>query len=68
MHGDKRNVYNILLGKTEGKRPLGRLVCRRKDDVKMYLKIYRLMSQGISVSFVSDYRLDNWGLIPGRGK
>jgi hypothetical protein len=26
-----RNVYNILVGKPEGKRPLGRCSCRWKD-------------------------------------
>jgi hypothetical protein len=25
MHGEKRNAYRILVGKPEGKRPLGRL-------------------------------------------
>jgi hypothetical protein len=30
---EKRNVYRILVGKPEGKRPLGRPRCRRVDMV-----------------------------------
>jgi hypothetical protein len=32
--GEVRNTYNILDGKTEGKRPLGR---PREDDIRMNL-------------------------------
>jgi hypothetical protein len=35
--GEKRNVYRLLLGKTEGKRPLGRPRRRRIDNIKMDL-------------------------------
>jgi hypothetical protein len=35
--GEKRNVYRLLVGKPEGKRPLGRLRRRRKDNIKMDL-------------------------------
>jgi hypothetical protein len=31
--GDMRNAYNILVGKPEGKRPLGRPVCRWDDII-----------------------------------
>jgi hypothetical protein len=30
-HGVKRNVYRILVGKSEGKRSLGRPRCRFED-------------------------------------
>jgi hypothetical protein len=33
--GDKRGVYRVLLGKPEGKKPLGRLRCRWEDNIKM---------------------------------
>jgi hypothetical protein len=33
--GEKRNVYRLLVGKPEGKRPLGRLRCRWIDNIKM---------------------------------
>jgi hypothetical protein len=34
----KRNAYRILVGKREGKRPLGRTRHRRKDNSKMDLR------------------------------
>jgi hypothetical protein len=34
---EKRNVYRLLVGEPEGKRPLGRLRCRWIDDIKMNL-------------------------------
>jgi hypothetical protein len=36
--GETRNAYKILVGKPEGKRPLGRLRRRWVDNVKMDLK------------------------------
>jgi hypothetical protein len=35
--GEKRNVYRVLVRKSEGKRPLGRPRCRWIDDIKMNL-------------------------------
>jgi hypothetical protein len=35
--GEKRNVYRLLVGKPEGKRPLGRLRHRWIDNIKMHL-------------------------------
>jgi hypothetical protein len=35
--GEKRNVYRLLVGKPEGKRPLGRLRRRCIDNIKMDL-------------------------------
>jgi hypothetical protein len=32
---EKRNAYRILVGKPEGKRPLGSSKCRWEDNVKM---------------------------------
>jgi hypothetical protein len=35
--GEKRNMYRLLVGKPEGKRPLGRPRCRWLDTIKMDL-------------------------------
>jgi hypothetical protein len=35
--GEKRNAYRLLVGKPEGKRPLGRPKCRWVDNIKMDL-------------------------------
>jgi hypothetical protein len=35
--GEKRNVYRLLVGKPEGKRPLGRRRRRWVDNIKMDL-------------------------------
>jgi hypothetical protein len=35
--GEKRNVYRLLVGKPEGKRPLGRPRSRWTDNIKMDL-------------------------------
>jgi hypothetical protein len=37
-NGEKRNAYTILVGKPEGKRPLGRPRRRLVDNIKMYLR------------------------------
>jgi hypothetical protein len=36
--GEKRSAYRLLVGKPEGKRPLGRLRRGCVDDIKMYLR------------------------------
>jgi hypothetical protein len=33
--GERRGVYNVLVGKPEGKRPLGRSRRRWKDNIRM---------------------------------
>ena len=35
--GERRGVYRVLMGKPEGKRPLGRPRCRWEDNIKMDL-------------------------------
>jgi hypothetical protein len=35
--GEKRNAYRLLVGKSEGRRPLGRPRRRRLDDIRMDL-------------------------------
>jgi hypothetical protein len=40
--GEKRNVYRLLVGKPEGRRPLGRPRSRWIDNIKMDLLEIRL--------------------------
>jgi hypothetical protein len=35
---ERREVHQVLVGKSEGKRPLGRLRYRLEDNIKMDLK------------------------------
>jgi len=39
--GEMRNVYKILVGKSEGKRPLGRPRHRWEDNIRMDLREIR---------------------------
>jgi len=36
--GEIKGIYRVLVGKTEGKRPLGRLRRRCEDNIKMDLQ------------------------------
>ena len=36
--GEKRGIYRVLVGKPEGKRPIGRHRHRWEDDIKMDLQ------------------------------
>ena len=36
--GEERRAYRVLVGKTEGKRPLGRPRCRWVDNIRMDLQ------------------------------
>jgi hypothetical protein len=36
--GEGRSVYRLLVGRPEGKRPLGRPTCSWKDNIKMDLR------------------------------
>jgi len=35
MYGERRGIYRVVVGKPQGKRPLGRPRCRWKDNIKM---------------------------------
>jgi hypothetical protein len=36
--GEVRGIYNILVGRPEGRRPLGRPRCRWEDNIKINLR------------------------------
>jgi hypothetical protein len=38
MYGEKGGICRVLVGKPEGKRPLGRPRHRREDNIKMNLQ------------------------------
>jgi len=38
---ERKCVYRVLMGKPEGKRPLGRTRCRWEDNIKMDLQEVR---------------------------
>ena len=35
--GESRDMYRVLVGKSEGKIPFGKPRCRREDNIKMDL-------------------------------
>jgi hypothetical protein len=41
-NGREWNVFRILVGKSEGKRLLGRLICRWVANIKMVLRVIGL--------------------------
>jgi hypothetical protein len=53
--GEKRNVYRLLVGKREGKRPLGRPRLRWIDNIKM-----DLLEIGLSVVDCIDLAQDRY--------
>jgi hypothetical protein len=48
--GELINAYKILAGKPEGKRPLGKPTCRRKENIKMNLRETGLKIVGLTGS------------------
>jgi len=55
--GERRGVYRVLMGKPEGKRPLGRPKRRREDSIKMDLQEVECGAMGW-ISLVQDS--DRW--------
>jgi hypothetical protein len=56
-NGEKRNAYRMLVGKSAGKRPLGRPRGSWVDNVKMYLR--EIMWGGMGWIHVSQDR-EQW--------
>jgi hypothetical protein len=59
--GEGRGVYRVLVGRPEGKRPLGRRRRRCEDNIKMNLRktgidgaVTALSSVGIALGYVLD--------------
>jgi hypothetical protein len=48
-HGEMRYRYQILVGKLEGRRPLGKPRCRWEDNIKMNL---REIGFGLWIGFI----------------
>jgi hypothetical protein len=55
--GEGRAAYRILVGKPEGRRPLGRPRCRLEDNIKMDLPEVGL--RGMDWIYMAQYR-DRW--------
>jgi len=53
--GEMRNVYIILVGRPEGKRPLGSPRCRCEDSVRMDLK--EIGWEGVEWIHLAQYRV-----------
>jgi hypothetical protein len=58
--GEKRNVYRLLVGKSEGKRPLGSSGCRWVDNIKMDL--LEIGWGGVAWTGLAQDR-DKWGAL-----
>jgi hypothetical protein len=52
-----RNVYNIYVGRPDGKRPLGRPRRRYKDNIRM--DMMKIGCEGVDWMHLSQYR-DQW--------
>jgi len=48
--GEKRCVYMVLVGKPEGKRPLGRPKRRREDNIKMDVQKVGCRGNGLDLA------------------
>jgi hypothetical protein len=55
--GERRGVYRVLVGKPEGKRPLGRHRCRWEDNITMDLQ--EVEWKGMDWIDLAQYR-DRW--------
>jgi transposase len=56
-NGVKGDAYRILVGKSEGKRPLGRPRCRWVDNIKIDLREIRL--DGVAWIYLA-HDMDQW--------
>ena len=61
--GERRGVYRVLVGKTEGKRPLGRPRLRWEDTIKMDLQAVGWGGGGMDWIDVAQERDRWWALV-----
>ena len=47
--GDSRDAYRVLVGRPDGKRPLGRPMCRWQDDITMDLQRSGMVRNGLDL-------------------
>jgi len=47
---ENKNAYRVLVGKPEGKKPLGRTGCKRKDNITKELKEIRNCSHWVHMA------------------
>jgi hypothetical protein len=59
--GEGRGVCRVLVGKPEGKRPLGRPKRRWDDNIKMYLR--EIGTDGANWVRLSEYRVQWWAFV-----
>jgi len=64
--GERRDLYRVLVGKPEGKRPLGRPRRRWKDNIKMHLQEVGWGSGLGQVAGFCKYVIEHWGSIKCR--
>jgi len=62
-YGERRGIYRVLVGKPEGKRPLGRLRHRWEDNIKLELK--EVGCGGIGLMELVQGRDRWWALVNG---
>jgi hypothetical protein len=55
------NAYTVLVGKPEGKRPLGRPRRRWVDDIKMHLRETEF--EGVDWIYITQYRARWWTVV-----
>jgi hypothetical protein len=58
--GEGRGVYSVLVGRPEGKRPLGRPRCKWEDNIKMDLMEIRIA--GVNSIRLAQDRVQWWVL------
>jgi hypothetical protein len=59
--GEGRGVYRVLVGRAEGKRPLGRPRFRWEDNIKMDLRETGI--DGVNWFWLAKYRVRWWAFV-----